>query len=183
LVRLPRRRASEQSGSLARRLAVAPEAERERMLLEVVSSQVAVVLGHASPEAIPEQQAFKELGLGSVAAVDLRNRLNTATGLRLPATLVFDYTTPAAVAEYLLGELVTDTNIAAEPDSDAAVREVIAAIPLSRLRRAGLIDTLLELADLDETLPSAISGETNQIDTMDIESLAQLTLKNAQEVL
>jgi len=182
LVRVPRRRASEQSGSLARRLAATPEAERGGVLLEIIRSQAAIVLGHVSPEAIPEQRAFKDLGFDSLAAVDLRNRLNIATGLRLPATLLFDYATPTAVSEYLLGEIVTSTNIATDLDSDATVQAVIAAIPLSRLRRAGLLDTLLELADLkDETPPSAMSEKANQIDTMDIESLAQSILENAQE--
>src|ERR1700691_1118990 len=111
LVRVPRRRASEQSGSLVRRLAATPEAERGSVLLEIVRSQVAVVLGYTSPEAISEQRAFKELGFDSLAAVELRNRLNAATGLGLPATLVFDYPTSSAVADYLLGELAGEGGV------------------------------------------------------------------------
>ncbi len=183
LVRVPARRSEYQGGSFARRLAGVSEGEREGVVLELVRSQVAVVLGHASAGAVDTQRAFKELGFDSLAAVELRNHLNTATGLRLPTTLVFDYPTPAAVALYLLSELVTGTDDAVEQDPDAAARKAIATIPLSRLRRAGLIDTLLELASLeDEALPLR-SEQASQIDTLDIERLAQLTLENAQEVL
>lgn len=184
LVRVPRHRAEERSGSLTRRLAATPEAQRGGVLLEVVRGQVAGVLGHPSAGVIPEQQVFKDLGFDSLTALELRNRLSVATGLRLPATLVFDYATPAAVAEYLLDEIVTNTDVATHPDSDAAMREAIASVPLSRLRRAGLIDTLLELAVLgDEAIPARMSRQVDQIETMDIERLAQLTLENAQESL
>jgi polyene macrolide polyketide synthase len=105
LVRVPARRARRRGGSLARRLAGMPAAEHESVVLEVVRGQVAAVLGHATPEAIATQRAFKDLGFDSLAAVELRNRLNVVTGLRLPATLVFDYPTSAEVARYLLGEV------------------------------------------------------------------------------
>ena len=105
LVGVPARRSNEQGATLARRLVQMPEAAREGVVIEIVRDQVASVLGHASPEAIDTQRTFKDLGFDSLTAVELRNRLNATTGRRLPATLVFDYPTTAAVASYLLGEL------------------------------------------------------------------------------
>jgi acyl transferase domain-containing protein/acyl carrier protein len=95
----------EEEGSLARRLAEAPEREREAIVLALVRGEAAVVLGHRSLEKVPAEKAFKELGFDSLAAVELRNRLDVATGVRLPSTLVFDYPDARALARYVLGVL------------------------------------------------------------------------------
>ncbi len=103
LVRTPRRR-SAASGSLATKLAALPEGERESFVLDLVRGEVAAVLAHASAQEVEPERAFQEMGFDSLAAVELRNRLNSATGLGLGATTVFDYPTPQRLAERLLSE-------------------------------------------------------------------------------
>jgi acyl transferase domain-containing protein/D-arabinose 1-dehydrogenase-like Zn-dependent alcohol dehydrogenase/acyl carrier protein len=105
LVRAPRRHVSKASGSLARRVAAAAEDEREGIVLDVVRGEVANVLGHPSGATIGAQQSFSELGFDSLMAVELRNRLGRATGLRLSTTLVFDYPSPAGLAAHLAKEI------------------------------------------------------------------------------
>ena len=90
--------------SLAKRLAAVPAPEREAFVLELVCSEVAAVLGHGSGAQVEPTKAFKELGFDSLAAVELRNRLQSATGLRLAATTVFDYPSPKALSEHLAAE-------------------------------------------------------------------------------
>ncbi|MFB6893128.1 SDR family NAD(P)-dependent oxidoreductase, partial [Kitasatospora sp. NPDC056327] len=111
LVRGGVRRAARPGGEgalqgLAAELAGLPEDQQRQALSRAVAGQVAAVLGHSSADALSADRAFKELGFDSLTAVDLRNRLGAATGLRLPATLVFDHPTPAAVAEYVRGRLL-----------------------------------------------------------------------------
>ncbi|WP_159402004.1 type I polyketide synthase, partial [Streptomyces hygroscopicus] len=98
---------------LRQRLAALSESGRTDLLISLVRERAAAVLGHAEAGAIPAGRAFRELGLDSLTAVRLRNRLSEAVGLRLPATLVYDHPTVAALADFLRREILGDD--AAEP--------------------------------------------------------------------
>nr|WP_320064923.1 SDR family NAD(P)-dependent oxidoreductase [Micromonospora sp. RTGN7] len=86
------------------RIAGAADSDRRRLVEELVTGQVAEVLGYASASAVGAGQSFTELGFDSLTAVDLRNRLTARTGLSLPATLVFDHPTPEALTGYLVAQ-------------------------------------------------------------------------------
>jgi acyl transferase domain-containing protein len=145
--RRPRVAAGEaESESLAARLAALSDAERARALLDLVRAEVATALDHPAPDAVDVALGFKELGVDSLIAVELRNGLNRSTGLRLPATVVFDHPSPAELAELLRGELFA----ASEPAPDAAPAPVAGA--------PGMADGQIDAMDVEELIRLAGNG-------------------------
>ncbi|MFB9547624.1 SDR family NAD(P)-dependent oxidoreductase, partial [Micromonospora sagamiensis] len=94
--------------ALRERLRPLSEAERDAVLVELVSTQAAAVLGHPGTGDLGPTRAFREVGFDSMTAVELRNRLRAATGVTLPASVVFDYPTPLALARHLRTLVVED---------------------------------------------------------------------------
>ncbi|MDG4838652.1 type I polyketide synthase [Micromonospora sp. WMMD967] len=121
------------ANTYARQLAGQSEADQRRTLLDLVRAQVAAVLSYPSPEAVEPRRTFQELGFDSVTGVELRNRLARATGLRLPATMVFDHPSPHALGARLREQLLdTDTGpAAAAPTTALAADEPIAIVGMS----------------------------------------------------
>ncbi|MFE2103929.1 phosphopantetheine-binding protein [Streptomyces sp. NPDC059468] len=145
------RRAASNTGSaagtaaaLATRLRELRDGDRVPHLLDLVRAEAAAVLGHASATSVDAGKEFQELGVDSLTALELRNRLTAVTGLRLPATLVFDHPTPAVLAQHLLGELLDE----AGPDSGQP----------GLLAELDRLDAMLTAADEpDESTRSAVS--------------------------
>jgi acyl carrier protein len=163
--------------SLSERLVRLPVAERRGLLIEMVAGHVAATVGHAGASAINPGHAFKDLGFDSLAALELRNRLTAATGARLPATLIFDYPTPDTVTDFLLTLLVPDDGSGGARDEEGRVRQLLATVPLKRLKDAGVLERLLQLAEQDD---DAAEGPTDAglelIAAMDVDSLVARAL-------
>jgi len=169
LIREPRRRAAGSgpagsSGSApsdwALRLADLSIPEQRHLMLELVRAGAATVLGHDAADSVDADQAFKELGFDSLAAVALRNHLGAATGLRLPPTMVFDHPSSRAVAEFLRAELVPDPVSVAFADVDR-LRATIAELGDDGEARAALAKRLATL------LAEVGAGEGAHADAVD----------------
>ncbi|MFE5588587.1 beta-ketoacyl synthase N-terminal-like domain-containing protein, partial [Kitasatospora sp. NPDC056531] len=136
--------------SLVRSLAGRGDDERFAALLDLVQVQTSEVLGHQSTDAVETGRAFKEMGFDSLTAVELRNRLKSATALDLPTSLVFDYPTPTALAEHLHALLTGSvTDLQATDLVANATDEPIAIIGMSCRYPGGVTspDELWRLVD------------------------------------
>ncbi|WP_309474694.1 type I polyketide synthase, partial [Streptomyces ipomoeae] len=124
-----------ESNALRERLSSLAPGDRLEALVSLVRAQAAAVLGHASGDAVPGERAFRDFGFDSITAVELRNALITATGLALPATLVFDYPTPEVLAAFLRDELLGHTTepvaVAVPAQRAAATDEPVAIVAMA----------------------------------------------------
>ncbi|MBB5924552.1 acyl transferase domain-containing protein/acyl carrier protein, partial [Actinoalloteichus hoggarensis] len=123
--------ASTADGGLGARLVGLTEGEQARVLTDLVRTQIAAVLGHDSTAAVEVSRAFRDLGFDSLTSIELRNRLTAETGVRLPATLVFDHPTPAALVALLQAELGGRRSAAPAAAAGIAQDEPIAIVAMS----------------------------------------------------
>jgi len=164
--------AAKSKSALLQRLDGLPADEQQAVLLDLVRSHIATVLGTSTPEAIDPDKAFQELGFDSLTAVEMRNRLKAATGLPLSPTLIFDYPNSAALAGYFHQELV-GVSVEVAPKSapgEAEIQRVVASIPVKRLRQAGVLDLLLGLANEADGADTEQQKEKD-LATMDLDDL------------
>ncbi|MFJ7968297.1 SDR family NAD(P)-dependent oxidoreductase [Streptomyces sp. NPDC096324] len=136
---------------LEQRLRSLPAQEAQTVLLDAVRTQTALVLGHADTGRVASAVPFKTLGIDSLTALELRNKLAAATGLKLPATLVFDHPTPAAVARFLGTRITPDPGAAQPSPADHLVKEI-------EDLGARLEDTFRTLAEQDRATISTLLG-------------------------
>jgi mycoketide-CoA synthase len=164
--------AAKSKSALLQRLEGLPDDEQQEILLDLVRSHIATVLGNTTAEAIDPDKAFQELGFDSLTAVEMRNRLKAATGLPLSPTLIFDYPNSAALAGYFHQELVGASAEAAPKAApgEEEIQRVVASIPVKRLRQAGVLELLLNLANEAEGADADINREKD-LATMDLDDL------------
>jgi polyketide synthase 12 len=167
--------AAKSMSALAHRLRGLPDDEQHEVLLDLVRSHMAAVLGSDEPEAIVADLAFSDHGFDSLTAVELRNRLTAALGLRLPVTLIFDYPTPRALAGFVLAELapsttaVSDLPVLAQLDGLRTTLSTVEQLDPDRARITARLRALL--AEWTETDQAADDAE---IATADDEAMFAL---------
>uniref|UniRef100_UPI0038B636C3 SDR family NAD(P)-dependent oxidoreductase n=1 Tax=Saccharopolyspora aridisoli TaxID=2530385 RepID=UPI0038B636C3 len=180
LIRPKRRREVRASAEpvLHDRLRNASDDERAAMLVELVQSHAATVLGHADAASVDTSAGFTDMGFDSLTAVEFRNSVGRATGLRLPATLAFDHPSVTALAEHLSAELAP-VDAEASALTEDRIREVLRHVPLTRLRDAGLLDALLELGGVRGSTGAEHGTGVGDIDEMDAEDLITMAFEGA----
>nr|WP_107439673.1 type I polyketide synthase [Streptomyces phaeoluteigriseus] len=136
----------------ARQVRSLPRADAEAVLLDAVRAQTAIVLGHPDTGQVGPAVAFKDLGIDSLMALELRNKLAEVTGLKLPATLAFDYPNPSALAEFLNAGITPDSGTDAQSPAERLAKEIEGL-------GARLEDAFLGLADDDRATISTLLGD------------------------
>lgn len=174
--RARRVRATAGDSDFLRRLAARTPARQEQALLDLIRTEVVAVLDYSAVGRVPDGRTFTELGADSLTALELRNRLTEVTGLRLPPTVLFDYPTPGELARAMRDELFPQT-----PEDDgfdeARFRREFAAVPIGRLRAAGLLEGLLAVLDADPGIPVV---DEDAIDGLGVAALISLAREGVE---
>jgi acyl transferase domain-containing protein len=163
------------AADLAEQLQALTPDDQHRRLVELVCTHAATVLGHSSSRDIDVERAFQDIGFESLTGVELRNRLKAVTGLALSRTLIFDFPTPAALADHLRRQLLHEDR---DDSGDEKIWSSLKKIPLRELRRTGLLDKLLLLAgESDAPLPDPEVGN-DIIDALSADALIAMALES-----
>jgi acyl carrier protein len=160
------------AGELVHQLEQMDEVDRRQTLVDRVRAEVAAVLGHGGPAAVDPERTFKDLGFDSVTAVELRNRLRAPTGLRLPASLVFDHPTPVVLAHELARLLAPGPSSPADTAArhlsglEALVADLDAESDSEALAsvRAGLQRLLTRLSTSSAGAPTSFEEQLDAVD-------------------
>ncbi|MEU0538450.1 type I polyketide synthase [Nocardia sp. NPDC005978] len=180
LIARSRRRASNedstQQSTLSALLQGRSDTEQDRITLEFVRDQAAVVLGHDTSHMIPPEEPFKSLGFDSLSAVEFRNRLQTATGLKIPATIVFDRPTPRALATHLRTQISAPTS---ENDNHTAeLMELLSRIEerfaTAELEESDRGTVLRRIRDIERRFNDGLPDQVADLDEVDDASLFSL---------
>ncbi len=171
----PRARRAE-AGDLGQRLAAMPEKDRVPWLAVMVKREVAAVLGLGGVDALSNQQVLKDLGLDSLMAVELRNRLSQSAQIPLQTTLAFDYPTPLAIAELLSERMaVTGAATAASASTvvdnregppatpEGALRWALRHLTTEQLKDSGLLPQIARLVEAGSDAGSGAAPDTIQV--------------------
>ncbi|MEB3905137.1 type I polyketide synthase [Mycobacterium ulcerans] len=168
---------SDESG-LRPRLDSVDSKERFRQLVDLVCLHAAIATGHSNSHQIDAERAFQGLGFESMTGVELRNRLRAVTGLALSRTIIFDYTTPMALARHLDEQLSGGNH---EESDDDKIWSVLRTIPVRELRRSGMLDKLLLLAGQDERPAPDAAVSDDVIDSLSPEALVAMALDSEDD--
>ncbi|KFX05890.1 polyketide synthase [Pectobacterium betavasculorum] len=178
----------EKMPDLRKLLSTLESSARLKQLQAAITDNIASILGLDNGSLLAPEQSFKESGIDSLMALELRNRLAAVSGLRLPATLTYDYPTPVALAEYLDAELFAGqdatTNAVMAEEDESHLRERIAGIPLASLRDAGLLDKLLQIANgIAPVEDASKKPQVTDIESASLEELVSMALSDKEKML
>jgi polyketide synthase 12 len=176
----PQAAASAGPQALTVRLAGLTAQQRHEVLTALVIETTAMVLAHPDPGALDAERPFKDLGIDSLTALELRNSLSTQTGLSLPATLVFDHPSPAAIAEHICAQLtgIAPGHSTTNTEYVKQIHELITSIPANRLVQANLLDFLQELIR-DDGDPAIHELKKSSLAAMGLDDLVNVALDDS----